>query len=580
MSQQSTARTSLQTEVIRHALLAAAEEVARNLCRTSYNTVVYEIHDYGVGIHDAYGDVVADAPGIAIFTRGNDHGIKKAIEILGADGFEEGDAFILNYPYWSSAHSLDPLVFAPIFAEGQHIGFASCRIHVLDLHQKNPGYVIDSTDVSQEGIMFPVTRIYAAGEPVRDVFRIIEFNSRIPDRTIGDIRAQISACFTGAGRTREIADKYGVDALVMAMSEIQAHGEQLARNAIQRLPRGRWTAVDYVDHDGIDLDTPIRIIVDVVIDEHEVVVDWSRSSDGVKGPLNIPRGRTEALSSLVFKAITTPEAPVVAGNFAPLRIVTRPGSVMHAVAPMPTFTQWTGMISCDILLKAFAQAIDWLPASSGGEVSSMMGLGTVPGTDKTWLEATNEAVGFGATRTADGEDGIMHMSQPGCRNNPVEVLETKSPMFIRHYGYRQDSAGAGRYRGGVGVSRSYEFTAPSTGICLTFKTKSAPWGMDGGQEALADLIVRNPGTDREVRQGASYNILDVGEVLENNTGGGGGAGPAIERDPEAVLDDVIDEFISEETARDVYGVVVRGTSVDEEATRQRRSALAAAVPAE
>ena len=153
-------------------------------------------------------------------------------------------------------------------------------------------------------------------------------------------------------------------------------------------------------------------------------------------------------------------------------------------------------------------------------------------------------------------------------------------MFIRHYGYRQDSAGAGRYRGGVGVSRSYEFTAPSTGICLTFKTKSAPWGMDGGQEALADLIVRNPGTDREVRQGASYNILDVGEVLENNTGGGGGAGPAIERDPEAVLDDVIDEFISEETARDVYGVVVRGTSVDEEATRQRRSALAAAVPAE
>src|ERR1700753_2104991 len=153
----------ISTELIRHALLASAEEMARNLCRTAYNTVVYEIHDYGIGIHDAAGDVVADAPGIAIFTRGNNHSLNKEVRFLGADAMRPGDVFLLNYPYWSSAHTLDPLVFAPIHADGRLIGFASCRIHVLDLKQKDAGYVLDSTDIYQEGLFFAAARLYGQG---------------------------------------------------------------------------------------------------------------------------------------------------------------------------------------------------------------------------------------------------------------------------------------------------------------------------------------------------------------------------------------------------------------------------------
>jgi N-methylhydantoinase B len=144
--------SAIDTEVIRHALLAGAEEMARNLCRTAFNTVVYEVHDYGIGIHDANGDVVADAPGVALFTRGNDGGIKNAVKFLGIDQMGVDDVFMLNYPYWSCAHTLDPLVFAPIHADGELIGFASCRVHVLDLKQKDAGYVLDSTDMSQEGV--------------------------------------------------------------------------------------------------------------------------------------------------------------------------------------------------------------------------------------------------------------------------------------------------------------------------------------------------------------------------------------------------------------------------------------------
>lgn len=548
---------AITTEIVRHGLLAAAEEVARNLCRTAYNTVVYEIHDYGIGIHNALGDVVADAPGIAIFTRGNDAGIKNAINFLGVDNIEEGDVFILNYPYWSSAHTLDPLVFAPIHFDDELIGFASCRIHVTDLNQKDPGYVLDSTHMSQEGLMLPASKLYKRGVKNDDVFNIIKFNSRMPKHTIGDIQAQVSACVSGVRRTREIAAKYGKSALLESMQTINEHGEKLARLALAKLPKGTWTAVDYVDDDGINKDTLVKLQVTVTITDEEMVVDWTGSAENVEGPINLPVGQTEALSSLIFKSLTTPDSPVVAGNFAPLRVVTVPGSVVHAVAPMPTFTLWTGLLAGEVVLKALSQGMpDLIPACSGGDVCSMMGLGINPKNGEPWQEATNEAVGFGGTSTADGEDGIMHLSEPGCRNNPVGVLETKSSMIIDSYGYRPDTGGAGKHRGGVGVSRAYRFTAPATGICLVYKTKTEPWPVAGGNPGRPNEIVLNPGTDREVVQGGSYNRLEADDVLVNSSGGGGGYGPAFERDATKVAHDVRNGFVSVEAAARDYGVVV------------------------
>lgn len=564
---------AITTEIIRHGLLAAAEEIARNLCRTAYNTVVYEIHDYGIGIHNASGDVVADAPGIAVFTRGNDAGIKHSMEFLGVDAMEPGDVFIINYPYWSSAHTLDPLVFAPIHAEGKLIGFASCRVHVTDLHQKDPGYVLDSTDRSQEGLVMPASKLYRRGVRNEDVFNIIRFNSRMPKHTIGDIQAQVSACVTGVKRTQELAEKYGVDVLEAAMDTINEHGEKLAKLALQKLPKGTWTAVDYVDDDGISKDKLVKLQCTVTVTDEEMIVDWTGSAENVEGPINLPVGQTEALSSLIFKSLTTPKSPVVAGNFAPLKVITTPGSVMHAVPPMPTFTLWTGLLAGEVILKALAQGMpELVPACSGGDVCSMMGLGVNPRTGEPWQEATNEAVGYGGTAHHDGEDGIMHLSEPGCRNNPVEVLETKSSMIIDHYGYRPDTGGAGKFRGGVGVSRTYRFTAPSTGICLVYKTKTAPWSIAGGNEGVPNQIVLNPGTPSEVVQGGSYNRLDAGDVLVNATGGGGGYGNPFERDAEAVARDVRNGFVSLESANRDYGVVLAdGFVVDEAATLAART---------
>lgn len=566
---------SITTEVIRHSMLSAAQEMARNLCRTAYNTVVYEIHDYGIGLHDADGNTIAEAPGIAIFSGANDFGIQKTIEEMGTEDMFPGDVFMLNYPYWSAAHTLDVLVFCPIFAGDRRIGFASCRVHLLDLKQRDAGYVLDSTDMSQEGIFFPSVKLYERGKIRQDIFNIIRFNSRFPERTIGDLQAEVSAVHTGDVRLREIADKYGVDAVLSAMEEISAHGERLSRAAVAKLPDGSWSASDFVDTDGVDLDELIEMKVTVTIDGDRMIIDWSETDKPAKGPINVPVGLTVAASRLAFKSLTTPDTVICAGNFRNLEVRTTPGSLMHATPPMPTFTLWTGLLAPEVVMKALAKGMpDIVPACSGGDVCDVMALGENPRTGAGWLEATNDAVGFGAHAGGDGEDGIMHVTEPGCRNNPIEVLENKAPMIIDEYGYRVDSGGPGQNRGGVGIIRAYRFLAPTDAIVINYKTRTEPWSISQGKPGVKNTVLVEPGTPEEREVGCSYNNFLAGGRITNLTGGGGGWGNAFERDVLRVVEDVRQGFVSVESARVDYGVVMDAMTleVDPEATARLRGA--------
>jgi N-methylhydantoinase B len=565
---------SITVEVIRHSLLASAQEMAQNLCRTAYNTVVYEIHDYGIGLHDADGNVVADTPGIAIFTGANDFGVQKTIEFLGRENLHPGDVILLNYPYWSCAHTLDALVLAPIFAEDRLVAFSSCRVHLLDLKQKDAGYVLDSTDMSQEGIFFPAVKIYQRGKINDDLFNIVKFNSRMPERTIGDIQAQVSACQTGERRVQEIAKKYGADVLTEALAEIIDHGERLSRTALAKLPKGSWTAVDYCDTDGIDMDEKIRMEVTVTVTDEKMIVDWTKTEKAAKGPINLPRGMTLAATMLAFKALTTPDSSVNAGNFRALEVLTKPGSLMEAVPPMPTFTIWPGLLAVEIITKALAQGMsETVPACSGGDVCTIMALGVSSRTGQPWIEATNDAVGYGGHAEGDGADGIMHLSEPGCRNNPVEVLETKAPLLIESYGYRPDTAGPGKNRGGVGVQRTYQFLEPSSAIVINYKTKTQPWSIGEGVAGTSNSVLLRPDTDQAETVGVSYNHFQAGERMVNLTGGGGGWGNPFEREPAKVATDVEQGLVSVEKAASDYGVVLDATSleIDEAATQQLRS---------
>ena len=248
--------------------------------------------------------------------------------------------------------------------------------------------------------------------------------------------------------------------------------------------------------------------------------------------------------------------------------------MMHAIPPAPTFTVWAALLAPEVILKALSQGMaNLVPACSGGDVFDIMGVGIHPETGAPWLEATNEAVGFGAHAGGDGEDAIMHLSEPGCRNNPIEVLETKAPWIIETYHMRQDSGGAGQHRGGVGVSRAYRFLQPSTTLALVKKTKSAPWGMNGGLDGAVGKVVVWPGTDKEEVTGAIHYPMAAEDVIENYSGGGGGWGDPHRRDPQRVLTDVRDELVSLRSAREDYGVAINteNWTVDAEATATLRA---------
>ncbi len=576
----------ITVEVIRNYLLSAAREMNRNLMRTAYNTIVYEVRDFGLGLYDRHCRLLAEAPGLAIFTRANDYALGKIVEFLGEDNIHPGDVILLNYPFWSSTHTLDVTASSPIFYENQLVGFTAVKIHWLDLDQKDPGYCLDTTDMHQEGLFFPCSKIYKRGKLNKELENIIRFNCRMPERVLGDMNAQISSCRTGERRVQELVKKFGLDTFTQATEHILDHGERLARARLATLPKGTWTAEDWVDDDGIDKDTMLKIKATVTISDDEMLVDFTGSSAAVKGPVNIPIGLTMGVGALIFKAITTPDTPANEGNFRPLRVEAPAGSLMHAVPPAATFTLWPGILATEVVTKALAQGLpDLIPACSGGDLCSMMGVGVHPRTGKIWLESNNEGVGFGGHAGGDGEHGIMHLTEPGCQNVPIEVLETKAPLLIEKYGLRQDSGGPGEHPGGLGVSRTYQFLAETSALTLIKKTKTRPWGSAGGQTGENCHVILRPGTGQEQTTGMVSAAMGAGEVLVNCSGGGGGWGNPLNRDPEKVLYDVRNEYISLSSAERDYGVVIDPTTLtlNEVATvklrklRDERQAPAAAL---
>ncbi|MCZ6531310.1 MAG: hydantoinase B/oxoprolinase family protein [Chloroflexi bacterium] len=563
----------ITVEVIHNYLLSAAKEMERNLMRTSYNTIIYEIRDFGLGIYDTQFRLLAESPGLAIFTRGNDYGLMKTVEFLGEENIDPGDIVLTSYPYWSSAHPLDVLAVSPIFHGDRLIGYTAIKQHWLDLGQKDPGYCLDTTSVYQEGLLLPAAKIYKQGVLNQELLNIIRFNNRLPNRVIGDMNAQISACRTGERRVEELVEKFGVDTYEQAIEEILDHGERIARARLAELPRGTWSAEDWLDDDGVDKDTMLKLKVEVTITGDEMIVDWSGSQPATVGPMNLPLGLTLGVSGLAFKGVTTPDTPANAGNFRPLKVIAPEGEIMHAIPPAPTFTIWASLLAPEVILKALAQGLpDVVPACSGGDIFDVMGLGVHPRTGRPWLEATNEGVGFGGHADGDGEDGIMHLTEPGCRNNPVEVLEMKAPWIVENYYLRQDSGGPGEHRGGLGVTRTYHFLAPSSVLTLVKKTKTKPWGMAGGKDGENGHVIVWPGTEKEEITGAISYPMAAEDVIVNNSGGGGGWGDPFKRDPDKVLEDVRNEFVSLASAKEDYGVVIdpKTMTIDAKATEAIR----------
>ena len=544
-------------EVIRHYLNSTAEQMRRTLVRTAFNPVIYEVLDFGISMYDGNHRLIAESSGLLSFLGANDYAIVKGVERVGVENLHPGDVVILNYPYWSGAHAADAMMFAPVFCEGSEApdAYLAVRAHWMDLGAKDPGYVLDSTSVHQEGLILPAVKLVRRGEVDPQMMAILRYNSRLPVNITGDFNAQVACLRVGERRLHQIWEKFGLSAVDEAVDLIIEHGAETAREAVRAMPDGKWSAYDWLDDDGVSHDL-IRMAVTVTIEGERFTVDYGDSDGAVPGPVNMPFGSTVSLAKNVFKSLTTPDAPANHGHYQPLRVICPPGNLFHAVYPSATYTLWTGMAGFELINKALAQGMDQIAASSGSDLPGFMAVGTHPDTDEMFLVSNNEGIGWGATPNYDGANALQHLSTTAVRNTSMEVLEHRSPIFHERLELRQDSGGAGRWRGGLGVCRQVRFLATGEVLSMKKKTKTKPWGLRGGHEPETNAMIVWPETDRVHRARMERFSMHPGDRFRNLSGGGGGWGDPLDRPVELVREDVLDEYVSLEQAEKAYGVKV------------------------
>lgn len=529
-------------ETIRAAWLAVAEEMRTVLMRTAFSPVIYEVRDFGISIYDARCRLIAEAPGLTRFLGANDYAVPKVLDHVGIDTLVAGDVILSNYPYWNAAHVSDATLIAPVFATDRDrpVAYLCVRAHWIDLGAKDPGYVLDSTDMHQEGIVFPGTRLVKAGRLDDEIVDLIGFNSRLPDQLMGDVRAQLAAIATGADRSMALVGRFGLDAIEQAIERMLDHGRTVAEAALRRLPEGEWSAEDWLDGDGIT-DDPVRMAVTVTHRDGRMVMDFEGSAPATPGPVNLPFGSTMATAKVAFKALTSPDAPTNAGHLAPLDVRAEPGTLFHAVYPAATFTQWTGIVALELIFKALAKGMpDRIQASSGGDVPGFMMIGADTETGRSYALSNNESVGWGATSSHDGRLAGSHPCQSIVRNTPIEVLETRTAMRVERFELRPDSFGTGRFRGGPGLRRDIVFTGPGEFLTITKKARTRPWGVAGGGQPEPTRFVFDPDGPNEHSFGTQRMRVAAGDRVRVETAGGGGHGRPVERAPTLIETDVAD----------------------------------------
>ena len=344
-------------EVLRHALVAAADEMKINLMRTAYNPIIYEVLDFSCGVFDRDCRMIAQADGLPIFLGNLGAAVRAVVDDIGLDEFKDGDIYLFNDPYAQGNHLNDLTTVMPVFFEGEIVAFASTRAHWLDIGGKDPGGSIDCTDIVQEGLWLRSVRLYDAGTLNESIWRIIEYNVRYTKNMLGDLRAQVAASRTGQQRLLEVIRRYGIGVFDAAIKELLAQGEQRVRNAIQSMADGVYEAEAQLDDDCVG-NGPVAVKVRATIDADEIHLDLAGSSPQTTGPVNCGFPATLAAARIALKALCNPDVPANEGDFAPLHVTAPDRSIFNAKYPAPTFMYGTHLILLtDVIVRALGGAI-------------------------------------------------------------------------------------------------------------------------------------------------------------------------------------------------------------------------------
>src|SRR4051812_7767241 len=545
----------ITTEVIRHGLNSAAEQMKRALVRTAFSPVIYEVLDFAVAIYDRQVRLLAQAPSLLIFMGTMNFCVEAAVEAVGGEEtLEPGDIILYNYPYGTGSHPQDCAVVMPVYLHDEVlVGYTTIKGHYLDIGGKEP-YSTDTVDVFQEGTIFPGVKLYRRGELVSDIYRMLVANTRVPKMVAGDVNAEVVGVRIGAAALLRVIERYGLETFEASVERMYDHGEAVVRSYFEQIPDGRYVGHGVMDDDGISDDqVPFELVLEV--DGSDIQVDYSAAPDANVGPINTPLASTVSATRVAISLLAGGGEWPNEGHFRPIEVVTRPGSMFHALAPTPCFLYaWPTFQAIETIYNAVAKALpDAVPACSGGDICSLVWWGNREATGEPWADGSPHPVGQGGWARGDGSSSLIHHGEAATRFSPTEVWESKNPWLLEKVELRQDSGGPGRNRGGLGVDMYFQMLEDSYVTAAIERTKNPPWGLEGGAEGVPNAAeLRLLDGSRRSFGKATRLLCPKGSTLELHTGGGGGYGPAAERDPAEVHADLREGYVGEAHARAHY----------------------------
>lgn len=566
----------ITAQVIRNALSSISDEMALVIMRTAHSAIVRDSMDYSTSLCDRHGRVIAHGMTMALHLGSFPDAMQCLVEEM-CDKTYPGDIFIFNDPYVAGGmHLPDVYIVKPLFVYGELEGYACTLVHQTDMGGIAPGSTaVYAQEIFQEGLRIPILKLYERGQPNETFFKLMALNNRLPEMVAGDMRSQIAAVSNGDRAFVRLVEKYGSATFRTFVEEMHRRAEDMMRAEIARIPDGTYSFTDYVDGLGENPE-PIVLQLALHIEGDQIIIDWAGTSGQVKGAINCPIPFTKAAGYLAVKCVLDSDIPNFEGFTRAIRTVAPEGSIVNPRPPAACAARaLMGWRMLDALFGALGKIFpDATPAAGEGGVTFPVIAGRHK--DKAFVCTETLAGAGGALRWRDGEHGIPN---PGgnITNQPVEMIEAQFPVLITRYGLVQNSGGPGRFRGAPAFVREYKLLADEAGLIMrSDRRRYLPYGVDGGYPGTPSYNIVNPGPQQKVLpvMPMLQVPLKAGDLFCHISAGGAGNGDPLQRDVEAVMEDLLLDIITPVYAADVYGVVLDDVGkLDETATAQHRAAL-------
>lgn len=533
----------ISLEITWNGLKSIADECFITIMRSAFSTNVKERHDHSTAIADAQGRLIVQAEMALPIHLASMQGLMVALIERFGDDIWPGDIFIANDPHVAGGTHLPDINMAmPVFDGDRLIGFVANIIHHADVGGAAVGSMSGGLDeIYKEGLRIPIMRLFSKGVLDENLLRLLMLNMRLPDERKGDLNAQIAACKLGVSRLGDVIRDQGGERIAAIFSEIVSRTEMRMRTAISGLPDGVFSFVDYMDDDGAGT-YDIKIALKIEKSGDRIVFDFEGTDPQVKGNFNMTRNATQSAICFSLKALLDPNVPNNQGIFDAIELRAPLGSFVNCVEPAAVALRAN---SCqrvvDCVFGALAQVLpERVVAATNGANTSAVFTGIDPRNGHLYVYLETLGGGMGARATFDGKDGVQ-VNITNTSNLPVEAIEIEYPLRVEEYALIEDSGGAGRNRGGLGIRRAIRpvgHICEFNGVGERFRHK--PWGLFGGGEgASGRFYVRaDAGTDRSLPPKASCIQIRENELAVLETAGAGGYGNPAERDREAVLGDL------------------------------------------